>query len=604
MRKKRFFNFVCVFLFLATVIGLPVLSQNAVASRVKKNKHCNISKSIYPDLVLLNGNIITVDSDFSFAQAIAVKSGRIVAVGTNREIRKIIGESTKVINLKGATVLPGINDAHNHLNGFGLSRPPLVLDVAYPSVKSIADVAAMIQERAGEVEPGEWIQGQGWDVGFFSECVADPSREPTRWDLDPASPDNPVALTDFSAHVCWANSKALELAGITADTPNPHGGVIVKDSTGQPTGILKESAAGLVRRLIPPWTDEQRREGIIRGMQELNTLGITSATEPGLGASMIRMYSDLYKNGDFTVRMNLMISVGNSLEKVKDALSYIGTNTGFGDEWLQIAGIKLFGDGIPPSRTGYMWEDYLDYPDGSPGGHGELQMEGDTEQEREDMLKNMIKYASARGFQIGIHATGDRAIDTCVDGYIEALNEHPWDARHYIIHGDYTGYTHPDTFERMAQYGIQINVQSAIKWTIGNLMIGIVGEEKAAYQWPLRSMLDAGLIVTDSSDATVTYPDWRQGVESAVLREDKATGNVSGAEQCITVKEAIEMYTINGAWQDHQEDIKGSIEAGKLADFTIIGDNILSVDPHAISDIPIMMTIVGGEVVYDAGLGL
>jgi predicted amidohydrolase YtcJ len=285
---------------------------------------------------------------------------------------------------------------------------------------------------------------------------------------------------------------------------------------------------------------------------------------------------------------------------METAFAYIGTHTGFGNEWLQISGLKILGDGIPPSRTGYMWDEYLPLPDGSPGGFGSLLVAGATEEERYDTLINMIKYANAHGFQVGIHATGDRAIDACVDGYIEALEEHPWDARHYIIHTDYV---RPETANRMAPYGILANVQSTIKWTIGNLMVGIVGPEKAAYQWPLRMMIDHGLIVTNSSDASVTYPDWRQGVESAVLREDKATGEVSGPEQRITVEEAIRTYTINGAWQDHQEVIKGSIEPGKLADFCIIGGDILSVDPHDISDIPILMTIVGGEVVYNADPG-
>ncbi|MGD9118929.1 MAG: amidohydrolase family protein, partial [Dehalococcoidia bacterium] len=222
-------------------------------------------------------------------------------------------------------------------------------------------------------------------------------------------------------------------------------------------------------------------------------------------------------------------------------------------------------------------------------------VDGETDEERYNMLVNMIKYASAHGFQVGIHVTGDRGIDACVDGYIAALGEHPWDARHYIIHTDFAT---KHCIERMAKNNIGSNVQSTIKWTIGNLMIGIVGEKRAAYHWPLKTLFDKGVRVTNSSDAPVTYPDWRQGVETAVLRKDKATGTVLGADQCISVEQAIQSYTINGAWQDHQDDIRGSIEPGKLADFTIIGDDILTIDPNQIHAIPIIYTIVGGKIVY------
>jgi predicted amidohydrolase YtcJ len=274
---------------------------------------------------------------------------------------------------------------------------------------------------------------------------------------------------------------------------------------------------------------------------------------------------------------------------VKDSLVGIGTSTGFGNEWLRISGFKLLADGIPPSKTAFMYEDYIG------GGHGQLLVDGQTDEERYNMLISMIKYANARNFQVGIHVTGDRGIDACVDGYIEALKEHPWDARHYIIHTDYVT---PQCIERMAANNIGANVQSAIKWTIGNLMNGITGEKRAAYHWPLKSLFEGGVRVTNSSDASVTYPDWRQGIESAVLRKDKATGKVIGPEQCISVEQAIRSYTINGAWQDHQDNVRGSIEVGKLADFTIIGEDILTIDPNGIHAIPVLYTIVDGKIVY------
>jgi predicted amidohydrolase YtcJ len=542
-----------------------------------------------PNLVMYNGKIITVDNDFSIADAVAIKDTKIFGVGLNADIKKLADENTRLFDLKGATVLPGINDAHCHLNGFGLERPPMIIDLGYPSIKSLADMRKATTAKVAEVEPGKWISGWGWDRGFLEELKNKPEAWPTRLDIDTVSPDNPVVYTDFSGHVCLVNSKALEMANIDKNTLDPNNGIIQRDAEGEPTGILFETAATLVRRLIPPPTEAERKTGILNAMAELNSLGITCVTEPGLSADIIRIYTDLYNQGKLTLRVNCMIQGGPSLETVKNILNIIGTSTGFGNEWLRISGLKLLADGIPPSKTAFMYEDYIG------GGHGKLLVDGNTDEERYDMLISMIEYANARNFQVGIHVTGDRGIDACVDGYIAALAEHPWDARHYTIHTDYVT---PQCIERMAKNNIGANVQSAIKWTIGNLMTGITGEKRAAYHWPLKSLFNGGVRVSNSSDASVTYPDWRQGVESAVLRKDKATGKVIGADQCITVEQAIRSYTINGAWQDHQDNIRGSIEIGKLADLTIIGEDIMTIDPDKIHEIPVLYTIVGGKTVY------
>jgi predicted amidohydrolase YtcJ len=541
-----------------------------------------------PDLILFNGNIVTVDSDFSIAEAVAVKNTKIVGVGSNTDMNKLAEKNTQLLDLKGATVLPGINDAHCHLNGFGLERPPMQLDLHYPIIKSIADIKAATAARVAEVEPGKWISGWGWDRGFLAEAKGNPDIWPTRHNLDPVSPDNPVVFTEFSGHVLLLNSKALEMIGINRDTPHPPHGFIQKDNNGEPTGILFEMTFQ-VRGMMPPPTEAESKTAILNAMAELNSLGITCVTEPGLDPAQIRIYTDLYNQGKFTLRVNCMVRGGPSLQTVKQCVDSVGTATGFGNEWLRISGLKLLADGIPPSKTAFMYEEYIG------GGHGQLLVEGSTDEERYNMLIGMIKYASAHGFQVGIHVTGDRGIDACVDGYITALKERPWDARHYIIHTDYAT---PACIERMAKNQIGANVQSAIKWTIGNLMVGITGEKRAAYHWPLKTLFDKGVIVTNSSDASVTYPDWRQGVESAVLRKDKATGAVLGPEQCINIEQAIRSYTINGAWQDHQDNIRGSIEVGKLADFTVIGEDILTINPDKIHEIPVIYTIVGGKTVY------
>jgi len=553
------------------------------------------------DMILYNGKIITVDEDFSIAEAAAICDGKFIAVGSQGEVMGYQGPETEMIDLEGETVLPGINESHIHFQGFGLSRPPLVLDVGFPTVHSIAEIVAMVGERVGEVSPGEWITGRGYDPGYLDEIIADPDRRPTRWDLDPVSPDNPVALSDMSGHTGWYNSKAFELAGITKDTPDPEGGVIVRDPvTGEPTGILHEKAKALVSYLIPPPSEERQIEAIITAMEELNSFGITSVTEPGCSARKILQYHDLCLEDKLTIRVNLMVRGGSSLEAMQENLSGLAglaRYTGFGgDELIRIKGVKLMADGVPPALTAWMYEEYP----GHPGVYGGLVVAGATPEEQYDELISMIVYAHQQGYQVGIHTCGDRAIDAVVDGFIQAIGEYPEfeDPRHYIIHGDVTT---DECAERMALWNIGCATQPLIMYVFSDFGEIVMGSERNARHMAPGLFLDAGGWVTISSDAPVTYPNWKQNVETAVLRESQASGTVYGPEYCITVEEAIIAVTLTGAYQDHMEDIKGSIEVGKLADLCILDEDILTIDPHDISDIPTLMTILGGEVVYDSG---
>lgn len=553
------------------------------------------------DLVVTNAKLLTVDKDFSIKQAVAVKGDKIIAVGSTKAIRKYVGKKTKVIDLKGKTMLPGINDSHAHLADWGLQRPPFSLDLTFPTVKSIADISAVIEKRAKEIEPGEWVIGRGWDDGFLEECKQAPGvRLVTRWDIDKVSPANPFIATKFNGHAFWVNTKALELAGITKDTPDPTGGTIVRDQkTGEPTGLLLERAGELVQKFVPPWTVEQRKQAIVSAMKEMNTIGITSCTDPLVLPDLVGMYTDAYTQGKFTVRMNLLLTfptttgVVQGLEDWQVGLKYVQTRGGFGNKWLRIAGMKIIG-GVPSQRTAWMYEPYIG------GGTGSLVMRGETEAEKVKQFTEMILLAHKNRMQVGIHACGDREIDLAMEVFSRVMKEDPWDARHYVIH---TNFPTQKALKLAAENNLGMNVQSSIKWTISDFMRKIVGEEREAYMWPLRTMLNAGIRVTNSSDAPVTYPSWVNGVAGAVLRESKATGQVSGPEQRITVPEAIRTYTINGAWQDHQEGIKGSIEEGKLADFCVLNKDILTIDPHQIRDIKTLMTIVGGRIVYDESKG-
>jgi len=562
--------------------------------------------------VLLNGKVVTVDNAFSIAEAVAVRDGKILAVGSNREIRELMDRDTEELDLGGKTVLPGIIDSHIHVAAWSTTRPPLALDLSYPHVKSISDVVALVREKAAELPKGEWIRGFGWDESYFDEWIQDHNRRPTRWDLDAVSPDHPVSFSDFTGgHIFWVNSKALEIAGIDKDTPDPDGGDIIRDpESGQPTGLLNEfGATRLIMKILPRWKPEQWRAGLLASFKELNRLGITSVTEPGVGPNtflgggelpneLISLYNSLHREGLLTVRVSLLLGFADwltpgilSLDGMKEYLDFVATNTGFGNEWLKIAGMKLGSDSMPLNKTSWMWEEYVG------GGNGHLLSKGKDNEERYDELVNMINYASKRRFKIGVHSTGDRAIDAVVDGFVKALEEDPWDARHYVIHADFAT---PECAERMAKHGIGVSVQSLIKQQISDLEEGIVGPERAAYEWPLKTLLRAGVHVANSSDAPVIYPNWKVGIEAAVTRESKASGKVSGPEECLTREEAIRTYTIEGAWMDHSEDVKGSLEPGKVADLCVLDRDILSVDVHDIGSIDTVMTMVGGKVVYQS----
>jgi predicted amidohydrolase YtcJ len=562
------------------------------------------------DLLLVNGKVITVDSRFSIQQAIAVKNGWIVAVGTDDEIKGLKGSNTQIIDLKGRPLLPGTNDTHTHAVCFGGTRPPLCLDLMYPNAKSISDMVKMLKDEVEIKKPGEWIRGFGWDLGFLEECKNDPERLPRKWDFDAVSPDNPIAFNDFSAHTLVVNSKALELAGVDKNTPDPGEGLMERDpDTGEPTGVFMEFAAqALVNTVIPLYTMDELRQAAVRATDEMNKNGITSFTDaalgPGgnefagglLGERCIEVYKNLHDEGELTARVTIGLLMGRygsiSHDDLQTGLETIKLPRELNEIWLRIPTIKVFADGIPMTKTAWMWEPYLG------GGYGALCVPGASDDERYEELMKIIRLAHDRGYQLAIHVVGDRASDAAVDGIVQAMHKNPrGDPRHYLLHGDNMS---PECARRMAINRIGLSMQPYIKAQIADILKLSIGEERAAYNWPMRTVLNAGTLVSGSSDTPCTYPNWLLGVQAAVLRESWASGQVSGPDECITVEEAITMYTINGAWQDHMDNIKGSIEVGKLADLQILGADILSVDPHEIGQVRVMMTLVGGKVVYES----
>ncbi len=555
-------------------------------------------------LVMRGGKVFTVDADFTTASAVAILDDLVVAVGSDEEIGEWIGPETEVVELAGRSALPGINDSHLHAIAFGLDSPPLSLDLAHPTVTSIADIREAVREAVAAAAPGEWIVGTGWDDGYLAECLAEPGRLPHRDDIDAVSPDNPVFLQDYSRHTSWVNSAALRAAGVDESTPVPDGGYVDAGADGRLTGVLREGAQALVQGALPALTAERREQAIRSAVRKLQELGITSITDPALGpggealaggamgTEGLAVYARLAAAGELGVRVSALLLPTGMSGSAEEFRENLGTELPEQPDprRFQVLGVKVFADGIPPSGTAWMHEEYVG------GGCGSLCVGGATDEQRVETLREMVLAGHEAGHQLGIHVTGDRAIDAVVDAIVAAQEAHPRpDARHYLIHGDFVSAA---TLARMAEHGIGVNMNPTIKWTIADLEVGVVGAERASYEWPYRLAAESGVHLMSSSDAPVTVPDWRQGLSTMLLREGKASGEVSGPDQRIDLATALRTYTSNPAWQDFAEDWKGTLEVGKVADLVVVGTDLETIDPHDLPTVTVDLTVLGGRVVH------
>ena len=546
------------------------------------------ARSAYADTVVLNGKVLSMEPRFHRQEALAMRNGRIQAVGSRAEVRRLIGKHTRVIDAGGGTVLPGINDSHLHLSGFALTLPPFSYNVDKGSINEVVAVVAGAVAAAGATT--SWIRGQGWNDNRLP-------RAPMRTDLDAVSGDHPVVLTDFSFHAIAVNTKALQLAGVTRDTVPPPGGVIEKDGSGEPTGVLRETAQGLVMAVVPPRTPQEISDSIDVGVGVMHSQGITSLTDPGISLATLALYAAKVRNKELRLRLNVLLSGGNSVGSLTSILDdYEPLSRRVDPQLLRVAGVKIFADGIPTAaKTAWLLKPYLD------GTNGHLVTEGATIQEQVATLHKMIDIAIRRGFQVGTHATGDATINAVVEGYIDSTararrHGRADDLRNYVIHGDLTPRA---TLRKMARHDIGVNMNGTIKFLLGRTLDPVLGAERTDYQWPYRTALDLGVRVSSSSDAPVTFPSWLQGVMGARLREGMF-GGVAGEAERISVKEGLATYTRTPAWQDHAHSWKGTLTEGKVADVCIVDGDVLGVDPHDLTKLPIAYTVVGGKVVHDA----
>jgi predicted amidohydrolase YtcJ len=538
-----------------------------------------------PDLILRNGKILTVDRTSRIAQAIAIKGNTITAVGSNALVGGLAGPSTRTIDLNGATVIPGLRDSHLH----ALSIARDIFNVALEDARSLAAVSAALAARVAVTKPGDWvIASSGWHEGQITE-----GRMPTRQELDAVSPQNPVFIPR-GGHVAVANSAALKLAGITKETPDPKGGVIVRDANGEPTGFLIESPAmNLVRKLLPPVTKERLTEGLKRSGAMLSALGITSTTEPGATPDDIAAYMELWKNKELKQRVRIM-QWGFSLADVKARSSVLAPN--FGDDWLRIGGFKtLFDGGI---EGAYTYEKYnlVAGEQTDPDFHGKLLLPAGGE----DEALAMFMLAAERGWQYQVHAVGDATVDRLVGLYEKVAEKYPigrmrWAILHAML-------ATPAALDRIKKLGVRVTVQDQ-SVRLANNCLRYWGEPRAGYCTPVKSIISRGIPTGAGTDAPVAHWNPYLSLWWMVTRKVEIKGQIAGPlgpGERISRQEALRLYTMGSADVDFVEDKLGSLEPGKLADLAVLSDDYLAIPEDRIRDLRCTMTIVDGAIVYQA----
>jgi predicted amidohydrolase YtcJ len=530
-------------------------------------------------LVLVNGKIWTVNDAQPRAEAVACLGSRIVAVGSNEEIRRWIGTRTQVIDVAGKLVLPGFNDAHVHFYNGGENLASVQLRTA----KSEAEFRARIAEFAVKQPAGRWITGGGWDHENWT-----PARLPTRQLIDDYSAGHPVSVNRLDGHMVLANSLALKMAGITRDTPDPPGGTIVRDASGEPTGILKDAAMGRVDRLIPAPSPDQAVDAVRAAMRYAAENGVTSVQDMSAEPDILRVYQTLLANGELTVRIS-----GHQPLASWQRLAGVGVSAGFGGEKLHIGGLKGFADGSLGSTTALFFEPYLDAP-GTSGLAG-------SEVIPESKMLNHILGADRAGLQVAVHAIGDKANHMVLDMYEQAgQKDGPRDRRFRIEHAQHL---RADDILRFGKLHVIASMQPYHCIDDGRWAEKRIGPERAKTTYAFRTLLDSGAVLAFGSDWDVAPMIPLMGIYAAATRRTLDGKHPDGwvPEQKITVAEAIRAYTMGSAYASFDEKIKGSIEAGKLADMVVVSDDILSIPAVEIEKARVDATVFDGKVVYQRG---
>ena len=538
------------------------------------------------DVVFVNGNVYTVNEKQPRAEAIAVKGDRIVFVGSNANAKQFQGRGTRVIDLHGETVVPGMTDAHYHFIGVGQREMNLNLE----GITNLEDFLAKVKERVDRTKPEEWVTGRGWIETFWKPPVF-----PTRWDLDKISPNNPVFLTRADGHGAVANSAALKIGGVTKESKDPFGGQILRDKqTGEPVGMLLDNAQGFVSRHIPAPTQAEIQQAIILANKRSIELGLTQIQDPGGSYRDVDLYKKLY--GEGKLKLRIYKAVYGPGPEAKRLLSEGPIIEAFGNRF-NLRTIKVVSDGALGSRGAALLAPYSDTPDSS----------GFLRVKEEDLLP-MLKEALQKGIQVETHAIGDYANRFILDQYEKALNAVPKSERKIAEprwRDEHSQIVNPIDIPRFAKLGIIPSMQAS--HAIGDLhfapsRLGMKRLE-GAYAW--QSFIKSGVIVPGGSDAPVERGEPMIEFYAAVARKDIRGFSGEGwhPEEKVTREQALKMLTIWPAHAAFEENVRGSIEVGKLADLTILSADIMKIPEMEILKTHCVMTVIGGEVVYEAAQG-
>src|ERR1700678_1384582 len=530
------------------------------------------------DLIIQNAHIWTVDPSLPEAEAVAILGDRIVALGSSAQVDAWRGPQTHVIDAGGKRLLPGFNDAHVHFTDGGSQLDSVDLKDAI----SPQEFARRIVARAAKTAKGEWVLGGDWD-----ETKWNPAELPTKELIDAVTPETPVAVNRYDGHMVLANSLALKLAGITAQTPDPAGGVIVRDRAGNPTGALKDAAQDLLFKAVPALSHDQRRRAIERALQHAASLGLTSVQHMNPDYADIAIYSELLDEGKLTTR----IYAAPLITQVDDQTK-IGIRRAFGGPYLRIGAVKAYADGSLGSSTAYFFEPYSN----QPGNRGLLS----DEMHPIALMQDRMMRADAAGLQICTHAIGDGGISAILDLYTQIEKEHgSRDRRWRIEHAQHIA---AKDFDRFARLHVIASVQPYHAIDDGRWAEGRIGHDRATRTYAFRTLLNQGVRLAFGTDWDVAPLNPMLTLYAATTRATLDGNNPNGwfPEQKLTIKEALEAYTMGSAYAEFQENEKGSITPGKLADMVLLNDDILSIDPVKIRDVRVLKNWVGGHLTYDA----
>jgi predicted amidohydrolase YtcJ len=556
------------------------------------------------DLVLIHGHILTVDAKDSVAQAIAIRHGVIVKIGSDAEVLAFAGTApgVHIIDLRGHTATPGLIDTHAHIAEGGVRE---LYGVQLSDAGSVAEIVARVKSKAASVKPGEWITGSGWDEGKLAE-----HRYVTAADLDTVSPDNPVWLVHTTGHYGVANSLALKMAHIGSSTADPAAGTIDRDAHGNPTGVLKEeSAMEPVARLIPPITLAQMRQGILHIQDVLHSEGMTAVKDPGIEQLQWDAYKSLLNEGRLKERICVLWHAGSTMESARKALAEINSvprlPATLGGDRLLSCGVKMFMDGSGGARTGWVYDDWLrngttaDITGSGTANRGYPQIDP-------AVYQKMVRLFHTNGVPVGTHAVGDRAMDWVVDTYALVEKEQPKPGlRHSIIHANLPT---PHSLDVIAILQKQYDagypeMQAEFLWWIGDIYAGNYGPKRGQSLEPFKTLYDRGILWSGGSDYSVTPLAARYGLWAAVARQTaKGTYGMNpfGMAEAVDIHTALRSYTAWGSRQMFLENKIGSLEVGKKADIAIWDRDLYSVPTDQIKDVKCLMTLIDGEVVYSA----